>query len=348
MTAAGLLAAASLGEPLEISVRELLNAWGYVSRGPAAVAEIGEALAGAGLTTEPPFATVADMRETVRVVPAPAEEAGPEDGRPGRDEPLGEARTEPEDVEVRFPPVSLCVHQIPSACGGVVSVGIDDSLQHAQTLMMRHDYSQLAVVDGGALRGAVTWESISAAKISGGGGGELRHYLMGGSPEVLHPDDKLLDKIPQISRYGFAFVAGSGGALAGIITTADLSERFALLAGPFLLISEIERRVRRHIDKVCSLGDIQSAAAFNPAKPRTKLRSVHGLTFGDCRKVLENTDIWKRLGWDIDHGVFLGDLKSVNGIRNEVMHFRPDPLGPDQLSTLENFAKWLRRLDPLP
>lgn len=206
--------------------------------------------------------------------------------------------------------------------------------------MMRHGYSQLAVLDGADLRGAITWESISDAKISGFGG-ELRHHLMNVSPEVLHPEDKLLDRIPEISRHGFAFVAESG-TLRGIITTADLSERFAMLAGPFLLISEIERRVRRHIDKVCSLEDIRAASSKN------RLQSVHGLTFGNCRYVLMNTGIWDRLGWDVDHGLFLEDLKEVNKIRNEVMHFRPEPLTPSQMETLENFAKWLRRLDPLP
>lgn len=337
MTPAEFLAEAAArksDDPVAISVRELLALWGHVSRGPAAVAEITKALAGAGLATEPDFRFVRDMRDTVRVVGAEEDEP-PVAGETGEDEVPADG--EPEE---RFPPVSLCVGELPSARRGVLAVDINDPLRRAQTLMMRHGYSQLAVLDGADLRGAVTWESISDARISGLGG-ELRHHLMGVSPEVLHPEDKLLDRIPEISRHGFAFVA-EAGKLSGIITTADLSERFAMLAGPFLLISEIERRIRRHIDKVCTLEDIRAAASQN------KVESVHGLTFGGCRHVLMKADIWSRLGWDVDHGLFLEDLKEVNGIRNEVMHFRPEPLTPARMQTLENFAKWLRRLDPLP
>ncbi|MFG1999080.1 hypothetical protein ACGFNU_08030 [Spirillospora sp. NPDC048911] len=329
---------------VKISIQALLDIWGYASRGPGAVAQIGAALAEAGLTTVPYFDDVPDMRQQVSVVLKASEPApGPSQTEPGPP-PSGEGTDA--DLESSFPPVSLCVGEIPSACRGVESVGIADSLQYAQTLMMRHDYSQLAVLDGSVLRGAVTWESISAAKISGIGP-ELRHAMMSEMPEVLHPRDKLLDKIPEISRNGFAFVVDHD-ALAGIITTADLSHQFAQLAGPFLLISEIERRVRRQIDKVCSLEDIKSAGSFNPTKPLTGLESVHGLTFGQCRQVLSNADIWKRLGWDIEQSVFLADLKVVKDTRNEVMHFRPEPLSDRQLATLEKFAKWLRRLDPLP
>lgn len=62
--------------------------------------------------------------------------------------------------------VSLRVGSLASANAGVGSVRLDDPLERAQALMMRSDYSQLAVQSGPRdLRGAISWESIAQAKI---------------------------------------------------------------------------------------------------------------------------------------------------------------------------------------
>lgn len=81
---------------LVISVRELLALWGHVSRGPAAVAEIGKALAGADLTTEPDFRTVPDMRQTVQVLAAERTMGEAPTGEPDEGEPEDLSGEEPE------------------------------------------------------------------------------------------------------------------------------------------------------------------------------------------------------------------------------------------------------------
>ncbi|RAY15946.1 hypothetical protein DPM19_09360 [Actinomadura craniellae] len=322
-------------DPMKITVRDLLAIWGYATRTSKAVADIGSDLAQAGLTTSPPFDGIRDVREPVTVAPlAPQAEAEDETG------------DEPPDIEDRFPAVSLCVEELPSASAGVLSVGINEPLQRAQTLMMDSDYSQLAVLDGSLLRGAISWSSISAARIAGFDG-SLRGALMPESPAVLHPKDKLLDKIEHINERGFAFVADTAG-LRGIVTTADISLQFARLTGPFLLISEIERRIRRQIEKVCpDLTELQAAASQSAKKP-ADVDSVHELTFFQAMLVLEKEHIWKRLQWDLDRGYFVERLRAVKTIRNEVMHFRPTPVSAEQAATLTKFANWLRWLDHQP
>jgi len=59
-----------------------------------------------------------------------------------------------------FPPITLRIDVLPSAAGGVSTVGPDDDVQLAITKMVADNYSQLAVLDeNGLLRGAISWES---------------------------------------------------------------------------------------------------------------------------------------------------------------------------------------------
>ncbi|MFJ8582627.1 CBS domain-containing protein [Micromonospora sp. NPDC093277] len=53
------------------------------------------------------------------------------------------------------------------ATRGVCGVRVGDTLERATTLMLKHNYSQLAVFDkSGHLHGAVSWESICKAQLA--------------------------------------------------------------------------------------------------------------------------------------------------------------------------------------
>lgn len=318
----------STAEGRELTVRELLSHWGHTTRTHEASQEVRSALDAARLTTEPRFEDVYSSRDTVRII-AVAEAPQPA-------EPEAEA-----DIEEAPVQVSLRVKDLPSARGGVVSVGPDDTLTEATTLMMSHGYSQLAVKDGALLRGAITWESISAATARGDDD-DLRACLHE-SPEVIRADDELLTQVHRIRSAGFAFVENEARQLVGIVTTADLTDQFANLAGPFFLLSEIERRLRRQIVRICTVSEMKQRAS----RPN-KVNSVNDLVFGDCQAIFNDTDLWCRLGWRMAQLIFVEKLDEVRRIRNEVMHFRPTRLSDENMLTLENFAKWLRNLDPLP
>jgi restriction system protein len=55
---------------------------------------------------------------------------------------------------------------------------------------------------------------------------------------------------------------------------------------------------------------------------------------------------WARLGWNIDHEYFLKQLTAARDIRNEVMHYSPDPFLPEDYRTLEGLLELLRTVDP--
>lgn len=332
------------GNNLEISIRDLLASWGAKRRGYWIVDQIQRDLEKWGLTTEPPF-TEGWIDSKVALIPVQRV-----DGVRKRE---GSAPPEiPESPEILestdrvLPQVSLRVDILPSANLGVTHVAPDDSLDRAQSRMLRYDYSQLAVMSGQAnLRGAVSWESIAQARIRDPQA-NLKDAII--RSEVVHSDDDLLAQVPKIAEAGFVFVQASASdrRITGIVTTADLSHQFRELAKPFFVLAEIERRLRRIIDGVFSLGELKEVA--DPGDTGRVVESAGDLTLGEYVRLLGAPERWARLPWRLDRKIFIEALDEVRETRNEVMHFSPDPLDNEDVTCMENFLKWLKRLDPEP
>jgi len=324
---------ASTGEPVKLTVREFIGRWNAKRRGYRIVDKIRTDLEKRQLTTTPPFTDGwIDAVITIERVPA-STTAAPEKN----DQLNAVAGTTPNQV-------TLQVRSLESANSGVVSVSPNTELKEAQTLMMSKDYSQLAVVSGQRdLRGAVSWESIARARALNPGA-TLTDATV--PTNTVRPDDDLLAQIPMIAEAGYVFVVDKDRSLSGIVTTADLSLQFAELATPFLVLAEIERRVRRLIDDKFESEELQAGVA--PDDPGRSVTCADDLTFGEYKRLLEKPDNWERLGLNLERTVFIKSLDEVREIRNEIMHFSPDPLEAAQNRTLRNFVRWLRQLVPTP
>jgi len=61
-------------------------------------------------------------------------------------------------------------------------------------------------------------------------------------------------------------------------------------------------------------------------------------------RMLENKQRWDKLGLAIDRVQFITELEQVRTIRNDVMHFNPDGILPEDLEVLRRFAKFLQNL----
>jgi CBS domain-containing protein len=321
-------------DPVEISIRDLIRYWGAQRRGYWIVEEVQRDLKKVRLTTEPPF-TEGWIDITVKLVPVARKAAA------GTRKASSSSEASAAGGDDVLPDASLRIGSLPSANLGVTSISPSHTLETAQSLMLSHDYSQLAVMsDARNLRGAVSWESIAQAKILNPGA-ELRAAIK--DAEVVRASDDLLSKIPRIMEAGFVFVQARDNTISGIVTTADLSEQFATLASPFLLLAEIERRLRRIIGRSFASDDLGAVA--DPTDTGREVSSPDDLTLGEYVRLLEFDQRWAKLGWALDRKVFILHLQEVRSIRNEVMHFSPDPPGKAQINKLESFLKWIRRLD---
>lgn len=318
------------GQPVSVSIRTLIRHVGAERRGTRVLAQVQDALDRHGLVTEPSFASGwVDNRVELRRAPGPADPAD---------------ATAPTGSAARSEEVSLTVRNLKSATNGVESVQRNSDLSLARALMLRYDYSQLAVMAGErTLVGAVSWESMALAAIRGS---EFTLANATVPARAVMLEDDLIELISVIAEKGFVFVVGKDRKLSGIVTTADLSIQFRTLAGPFLVIGEIERRLRLTLSTHFSVAEL--AQVRDPADTSRTIDSVNDLTLGETLRMLESPENWGRLGWPVDRTEFIKALNEVKTIRNEVMHFSPDPLSRDQEEALTNFVAWLRAMESVP
>jgi restriction system protein len=61
---------------------------------------------------------------------------------------------------------------------------------------------------------------------------------------------------------------------------------------------------------------------------------------------LEEPRRWDKTGWQVERKIFIKELNEVRELRNEVLHFSPDPLSEDQIAQLRRFIRLLKILDP--
>ncbi|HEY0934108.1 MAG TPA: CBS domain-containing protein, partial [Trebonia sp.] len=289
-------------------------------------------LSAAGLQCEPDL-TAGALGSLVQVgVASPAAASVTDEEPRGEDTPAGA------DEPLQLPPVALLVRQIPSATSGVISVSPEDSLGKAQALMSAHDYSQLAVMSNDwDLQGAVSWQSIAKASLINPVI-KLKHATMP-LPTVVYADDDLLGKIDVIYREDFVFVRESDGQISGIVTTADLTLRFQALTTPFFELGEIERRLRRCIDRVFSADQLRAATG------NKKLNSADDMVFMHYIRLLNDDARWREMGWTrYDCATFIEYLDRARVVRNRIMHFGEE-LGPADKATLTHCLNFMRALD---
>ena len=68
------------------------------------------------------------------------------------------------------------------------------------------------------------------------------------------------------------------------------------------------------------------------------------LTLGGYHQLLSNRENWGKLDLNIERTEFAKQLDAVRNIRNDVMHFDPDGLSTEDTRTLQNFARFLRKI----
>ena len=224
------------------------------------------------------------------------------------------------------------------------SVAPDEPLNVATTKMQLHDFSQLPVMTGErTVKGIISWKSIGTS-FSLGGACEWVRDCMEESVEDISIDAPLYEAIGSIAKHGYLLVRGKNKAVTGIVTETDLSEQFMHLAGPFLLIGEIEGHLRQLIHGKFTVEEMRSTSESEGG------RAISGsadLTFGGYCRLLENPQHWGRLKLGVDQGQFVEHLETVRKIRNDVMHFDPDVFSPEDermVRVLRAVARFLETL----
>jgi restriction system protein len=332
---AGIAAEVDRGEHPVATVRDLLARWGYFRRTSTSVEVITTALSDYGLLAVPAITegTIDDeIQFAADGTPEAdsAEETGTRERVEVSEEQIDNAQRTTQDVvsgEIRY-----AVGSLPSASSDVAAVEANTRLPQALTRMAVDSYSQLAVVDdANRLIGALTWESIAMAWASGNPK-NVRDAMV--EAQSVATSEELLSLTSRISEYGYVFVRDADGRVQGIVTAADLTQKFGDDQAPLIQLDEIEKRLGSHVRAHCSDQDLMD----NDVRvPNT------GKTLGTYVTALKRQVIWDKLGWrGVDQHMMHSLMDRVRMIRNDVMHFSPDPITPQELDTLASAMRMLR------
>lgn len=331
------------------SVRTLLSWFDAQRRGYYVAQRVKRLLRSKGLVTKPDF-QYAYIDSTVRFELAPEREVTKITGVPVEStepviapavEPIAEVESTPNIVTGAIEDPTYRIGKLPAANQALFKVTPNSTLGEAVTLMLSNSVSQLPVMPNERdVKGMVTWSSIGSRLAMENKSEAITHYME--RHHELSADISIFSAIGVIVSHDYVLVRDSERKISGIVTTSDLSILFHQLGEPFLLIGEIENHIRGLVDGKFPTTVLKEAC--DPGDTRREVTDVNDLTFGEYVRLLEKPENWERLALPLDRKIFIDQLVKVRDIRNDVMHFDPDPLGKDELDILRDFVQFLQRL----
>lgn len=225
-----------------------------------------------------------------------------------------------------------------------VSVKPDALLQHVITIMMTRDFSQIPVMTTEReVKGVISWKSIGSRLALKRPCATVRDCME--PPEIASTDESLFTAIDRVAIHDYVLVQAKDKTITGIVTASDFNDQFRRLAEPFLLVGEVENGIRRILHGKFTAKELEEAKA--PGDDERTIGAVSDLTFGEEIRLIESDKGWKKLGLELDRVEFITRLARVKDIRNDVMHFDPDGLGPTDVISLREFARFLKTLRDL-
>ncbi len=210
------------------------------------------------------------------------------------------------------------------------------SLQEAATIMLVRNFSQLPVMTNERdVKGVVSWTSIGARAAANSTGPDVQSFM--DEHREISASATLFDAIRVIRESDYVLVRGPDRRIIGIVTATDIAQQFEAISTPFLLLAEIENHLRSLIAKKLTIADIKRACSSEHLPENFSAASE--LTFGNLVEILEHGDNWEKLNLELDRITFRNELSAINSIRNDVMHFDPDPLTDKDVAKLRNVSR---------
>lgn len=322
-----------------VTIRNFLWWFDTQRRTPARVQYIDEELARLGIRTVPNYHDIwVDTPITFELIAEHKDETVTHANAAGSDTSMQNEADVPERTATD---PSFRIGKIPSANVAPVYVAPSANLAEAVTLMLARNFSQLPVMTTERdVKGVISWSSIGARSLGTNQGNLVQHFMDDHYEIALSAS--LFSGIRIILEHNYVLIRAPDRKICGIVTSNDIAFQFEEISTPFLLISEVENSLRHIISKKLNINDIISSC--KPEYLPAEFSDVSELSFGNYVKILEHPGNWAKIGLNLERNVFCNELMAINAIRNDVMHFDPDPLKAEDLEKLRNVSKLLNRL----
>jgi restriction system protein len=308
------------GESPVVSVRELLRWYGSPRLTLSLRWQVREQLAAVGLLVLPSLDDAAlDTVLTVRrdglasAVPAP-HAAAPHPQRAVAPPPTPTRS----DVTIRLADLRDCLER-------AVILPPEAPLSRAASLLATEEVTCLVVASGlRAPKGVITWERVGRAALAAPANATVGAWTR--PVDVLDDRTALFDAIDGVERDGAVVVTAHDRTITAVLTASAAARALRQVAAPFVLLDEIERRLRERIAQ----------------RAPNVLQSQSAPSFGDYLRALEDPSVYPRLGLGVDRDVLRDLVDTARLVRNRCMHFAPEGLDADDLRALGRLLNFLR------
>ncbi len=241
----------------------------------------------------------------------------------------------------------------------VVTVTTADTVRTAIGRMIRHDFSQLPVVDDetGAVEGVISTDSIVRAlyhlsdpDLRGGAAIDIMGLSVSQCLEeapVYPGDSDMLAMGKTLEDMPYLLVGDKDGELTDILTHSDIVYLFRELAAHFLAIGTIEQRLRELISTVLDTPEKLAEAIDNAFSYRkdNQPHSLAEMSLDDYRLLIMNKQNWPKFEPVFsDRQATQNRLLKLRDLRNDLFHFRLHILNPEQRDFIQNTVRWLDNL----
>lgn len=231
----------------------------------------------------------------------------------------------------------------------VASINRNDTVRNALELMLRHDYSQLPVVDdAGYLVGMISEQSITRRYFHVDGKVslfdlEVNHCQM---PAVtLRPDTEVFEALGQLRDVAAAVVVEERKPV-GVLTYFDLTQFFRAVSEGIMIVEDIEVTLRQYLDSVFATDGQRIAAMFRAfghhKQDETKpAKHYDRLSFSETMSLITHDENWPYFEQYLKpRDLFRCSMDRVREIRNQIAHFRDD-VDKLQMEALIQARDWL-------
>ena len=320
--------------PEKTTVRQLVNRFGFERRGTWIVGQIQNLLDQYELETVPNFSTVwIDAEISVHL-----------DSSKYGDAPIPELSDATQRID-SLPSANLNTIEESK----LATVPPTKPLSAATTIMQLKDFSQLPVMPSGNKRdvkGIISWKSIGARMVLRDKRDSVKcdsvQDCMEKAVQILPITTPLVEAMSAVTKHECVLVRREDGTISGIVTASDLASQFEISAVPFALAGEIEGHLRRLVHGKFTLDEMRATSTgIEGAK---QINGASDLTLAGYHSLLGKTEHWARLRLNVDRYEFREHLDRVRNIRNNLMHFNPDGLSPDEIGTLHDLARFFEEL----
>lgn len=255
------------------------------------------------------------------------------------------------------------VEQLLEGKGPLVSVKKEDTVTHALSLMIEHDFSQLPVLssngDFDEVEGMVTYEGIIRGIRNFGLNIEsLKVRDVIGNMAVYNGDDDLFDILDRLKETNAVIILNKEFPhIEGIITSYDTTEYFRNRTEDLMRVEDIEVTIKDIIkeaykipsdsfeeDEVDNEKLEKAAKNISQRGSNSKPKTFNDLTLAEYINLLTHPDTWGFYKAILDLPVesVKALLHRTRETRNLLAHFRGD-LSAEQRESLKFTIDWLAR-----